>query len=49
MALPIWGSMEREISTETTYGAAKTEAPDEGEDILEDFSDDLEVLVVVPV
>ena len=28
---------------------AKTEAPDEGEDILEDFSDGLEALTAVPV
>ena len=37
--------MDSAISTETTYGAAKTE----GKDLLEDFSDGLEALMAVPV
>ena len=41
--------MDSAFSTETTDGAAKTEAPDEGEDLLEDFSDGLEALMAVPV
>ena len=37
---PIWAWMGK---------TAKTEAPDAGEDLLEDFSDGLEVLMAVPV
>ena len=38
-----------ELSTAMTATTAKTEAPDEGVDLLEDFSDGLEALMAVPV